>query len=1370
MAQEKLISLNNLSTFKDNVDVLLDEKVKQVKVGTTEYNPTDGVVSLPAYPTSLPASNTTDTYSSTGTDPVSGKAVNAALGTLDVTGESNISAGKTIKSWSETDGKVSVTTQDISITKSQVSDFPTLGTAAAKDVPATGNASTTQVVMGNDTRLSDARPASDVSAWAKASTKPSYTASEVGLGNVTNNKQIKGLASGTTENHVVTFGTDGYTVKDSGFTIGKSVPSDAKFTDTTYSNATTAVAGLMSTDDKSKLNGIASGAEVNQNAFSNVKVGSTTVAADAKTDTIELVQGSNITLTPDATNDKITIAATNTTYSNATTAVAGLMSAADKAKVDALGTAANKDVPSSGNASTAQVVMGNDTRLSDSRNAKDVYSWAKAASKPSYTASEVGAIATSAKGAASGVAELDANGKVPAAQLPSYVDDVLEYTSKSAFPTTGETGKIYVATDTNLTYRWSGSAYVEISPSLALGETSSTAYRGDRGKTAYDHSQATGNPHGTTKANVGLGNVANIDQSKAIKSITRSGTTFTATALDGTTSSFTQQDNNTTYSNATTAAAGLMSKDDKIKLNGIAAGATANTGTVTSVGLTAGDGIAVSGGPVTTSGSITVSNKGVRSIATGGSNGTINVNTNGSTANVAVKGLGSAAYTASTDYATNTTLANQDLNNVITPGFYNASGGNTCANKPSGIDAFGLEVIHSAAGTYYTQIIYSNTSSVPYRRNCNNGTWSSWTLDKYTDTNTTYSAGSNITLSGTQFSLTKANVTGALGYTPPTTDTNTTYTFANGTNGFTVTPSGGTAQTVTVTPSITNNVTGSGTSGYIAKFNGGNTITNGPAIGSDTTKYLRNDGTWVKPPNDNTWTAMVGATSAANGSVGYVNATPPKDGYNTKYLRADGTWTVPPNDNTTYSNATTAKAGLMSTADKTKLDGIYSGANAVTIAESSSNGNIKVTTNGSTANVPIHGLGSAAYTASTAYAGSGHTHTTSMATSSGTNQITLAANTKYAITAGGTSYVFTTPPDTNTWRGIQNNLTSDSTTDSLSAAQGKALKGLVDGKAASGHTHTTNMTTSSGTSALTLNSNTKYSINAGGTSYIITTPSGVRSVATGTSNGTINVNTNGTTADVPVKGLGSAAYTASTAYAASGHNHDSTYLKLSGGTLTGQLKFASTGYRTSNDNGYSTDEYGNFKSLSNNSGNCIHFDDYNGNQNVKIFWSSGNINTTGSIGAAGSISGGESTFGSVHIGGGSNPAFIYSENNDISFRYSVDGTTGSVGYTTVKNLVNDSINAAKYVGYLNSGTLLSVIINNASGRSITGLMYGLSDAPTTDCEYDFIVIGERTRATVYAHKYNSNGLYKRTIFADNWHDSWTQIMSLSGNTLTLNLI
>lgn len=92
----------------------------------------------------------------------------------------------------------------------------------------------------------------------------------------------------------------------------------------------------------------------------------------------------------------------------------------------------------------------------------------------------------STKGQPGGLAELDSTGKVPAAQLPSYVDDVLEFSTKAQFPQTGETGKIYVAKDTNLTYRWTGTQYLEISQSLALGETPSTAYPGDKGKTNRD--------------------------------------------------------------------------------------------------------------------------------------------------------------------------------------------------------------------------------------------------------------------------------------------------------------------------------------------------------------------------------------------------------------------------------------------------------------------------------------------------------------------------------------------------------------------------------------------------------------------------------------------------------------------------------------------------------------------------------------------------------------------------------------------------------------------------------------------------------------------------------------------------------------------
>lgn len=94
-------------------------------------------------------------------------------------------------------------------------------------------------------------------------------------------------------------------------------------------------------------------------------------------------------------------------------------------------------------------------------------------------------------------------GFVPSSQLPSFVDDVLEYADLASFPATGVSGKIYVAIDTNKSYRWSGSTYVHLDDSVALGETSATAYRGDRGKTAYDHSQIlTGNPHGTAPSDI----------------------------------------------------------------------------------------------------------------------------------------------------------------------------------------------------------------------------------------------------------------------------------------------------------------------------------------------------------------------------------------------------------------------------------------------------------------------------------------------------------------------------------------------------------------------------------------------------------------------------------------------------------------------------------------------------------------------------------------------------------------------------------------------------------------------------------------------------------------------------------------------------
>lgn len=139
-------------------------------------------------------------------------------------------------------------------------------------------------------------------------------------------------------------------------------------------------------------------------------------------------------------------------------------------------------------------------------------------------------IANLAKGAPNGVAELDSSGKVPSSQLPGFVDDVIDaYVLSSATEfsagwlsktsdgsaLTPEKDKIYniVSEDKyqNTSYRWSGTAYVRLNEGTVLGETENTAYRGDRGKAAYEHSQKTsGNPHNVTKADVGLGNVPNV--------------------------------------------------------------------------------------------------------------------------------------------------------------------------------------------------------------------------------------------------------------------------------------------------------------------------------------------------------------------------------------------------------------------------------------------------------------------------------------------------------------------------------------------------------------------------------------------------------------------------------------------------------------------------------------------------------------------------------------------------------------------------------------------------------------------------------------------------------------------------------------------
>lgn len=281
------------------------------------------------------------------------------------------------------------------------------------------------------------------------------------------------------------------------------------------------------------------------------------------------------------------VPAQDTTYEDATQSVHGLMSTADKIKLDGISSEANKTsvqydttnkkFTQTTDGNTADVVgiqqiksdlqlVKADVGLSNADNTSD-------ADKPISTATQAALdhkLSDSLKGAASGLAELDASGKVPASQLPSYVDDVLEFDSILDFPAEGESGKIYVAKDTNLSYRWTGTTYIKVASDLSLGETSSTAYRGDRGAAAYAHAVTN---KGLQFAS-GFYKIQTNAEGHVIGAIQITKEDITGLGIPA-------QD--TTYSDATQSVHGLMSSSDKTKLDGIAQGATANIGTITKV-------------------------------------------------------------------------------------------------------------------------------------------------------------------------------------------------------------------------------------------------------------------------------------------------------------------------------------------------------------------------------------------------------------------------------------------------------------------------------------------------------------------------------------------------------------------------------------------------------------------------------------------------------------------------------------------------------------------------------------------------------------------------------------------------------------------
>lgn len=474
----------------------------------------------------------------------------------------------------------------------------------------------------------------------------------------------------------------------------------------------------------------------------------------------------------------------------------------------------------------------------------------------------------STKGQPGGLAELDSTGKVPAAQLPSYVDDVLEFSTKAQFPQIGETGKIYVSKDTNLTYRWTGTQYLEISQSLALGETPSTAYPGDKGKANRDalNSMPTKLTSYLTPT-TSTGELVKINYKYAAKDGLNYGPL---------------QDDNIDIPSATTTNAGAMSAIDKGRLddlynefgsiqnpgdkldslpNNLVTGmdATSRNATSVTINYKQSDLSAASNSyanPITKSQTIPAATQSAAGVMTATDKQNLDVNIPNRITNLdnrvttEVDRLEELIESSSSEITNDLNVeiqARKDGDNQLQTNINNLqSTMNTELAKK-----VGKVTVAGSGNAVTTASISGDTLTLTKGATYNNyvhpaGSAPSKASGFYKFSTDSTSHVASVT------AVTKADIT-ALGI--PAQNTNTTYTFANGSAGnFTVTPSGGTAQTVSVgKPANAGNadtVGGISPSAFVKKA--GDTMTGNLTVGNTNSYHcvLRTDGVFtIKAPH-----------------------------------------------------------------------------------------------------------------------------------------------------------------------------------------------------------------------------------------------------------------------------------------------------------------------------------------------------------------------------------------------------------------------------------------------------------------------------------------------------------------------------------------